>query len=58
MDNYTILICSPQASLVTELEDSNDLLYSLFAIGEIYWCVNTDRSCPATLLALCSGKVL
>ena len=40
MDNYTILIWSPQASLVTELQDSNDLLYSLFAVGEIYWCVS------------------
>ena len=37
MDNYTILILSPQASLVTELQDSNDLLYSLFAVEEIYW---------------------
>ena len=30
------------------------MLYSLFAIGEIYWCVSTSRSCPATLLALYS----
>jgi len=37
MDNYTILIWSPQASLVTELQGSNALLYSLFAVEEIYW---------------------
>ena len=54
MDNYTILTW---ASLVTELQDSNDLPYSWFAVGEIYWCVSTDRPCPTTLLALYSGKV-
>ena len=42
MDNYTILIWSPQASLVTELQDSNiyctvDLLLGKFIGVCQYW---------------------
>ena len=33
MNNYTILTWSPWASLVTELQGTNGLLYSVFAIG-------------------------